>query len=206
MEVPVTALSVASELRAPRPISTPSAETLLLRQIAEGDTRAMHSLYLALRTQVYRFVVRIVRDRALAEDLLSEVFLAVWTQAARYEGRASPSTWVLSIARNKALAALRPQGRRETGVDDAMEIPDPREHADTVIERDCDSATLRRCLRQLSVKHAEVVDLVYYQSRSISDVAAILDIPENTVKSRMFLARKQLARMLGRAGYTRALT
>ena len=72
------------------------------------------------------------------------------------------------------------------------------------LERSCNRAILRQCLLTLSLKHAEVIDLVYYQNRSVREVAAIINIPENTVKTRMHLARKQLARMLAAAGYMHA--
>ena len=165
----------------------------------------MQELYVSLRTRVYRFILRIVRDRTLAEDLLSEVFLDVWSQASRYQGRASASTWVLSIARNKALSALRRRARKEVEIEDAARNPGRGRRSGGRPGTAARTArSFQRCLRELSVEHAEVIDLVYYQNRSIKDVAAILDIPENTVKTRMHLARKHLAQMLEGAGYGRS--
>jgi RNA polymerase sigma-70 factor, ECF subfamily len=84
-----------------------SADELLVDRIASGDRRAMQALFARHRTSVYRWLLRFVSDAALAEDLLSEVFLDVWRQADRFEARSSVSTWLLSIARYKALSARR---------------------------------------------------------------------------------------------------
>jgi RNA polymerase sigma-70 factor, ECF subfamily len=177
---------------------------LLIKRIGHGDKLAMHELYVALRIRVYRFILRIVRDQSLAEDLVAEVFLDVWSQAGRYEGRSSASTWVLSIARNKALSALRRHARKEVGIEHAIEVPDAADNAEAALQDKSNTAILRQCLTTLTVAHAEVIDLVYYQNRSIKEVAEIVKIPENTVKSRMHLARKHLAQVLADKGYVRS--
>ena len=87
-----------------------SSDETLIRRIAEGDQLAMRTLFARYRVALYRWLLRLVGDEALAEDLLSEVFLAVWRQAASFEGRSSVSTWLLAIARNKALSNRRRVG------------------------------------------------------------------------------------------------
>jgi Sigma-70 region 2 len=89
-----------------------SSDETLIRRIAEGDQLAMRTLFARHRVALYRWLLRLVGDEALAEDLLSEVFLDVWQQAASFEGRSSVPTWLLAIARYKALSARR---RRRTG-------------------------------------------------------------------------------------------
>jgi len=86
--------------------SETSDETLIGR-IAGGDHLAMRTLFARQRVALYRWLLRLVRDEALADDLLSDVFLDVWRQAASFQGRASVSTWLLAIARYKALSARR---------------------------------------------------------------------------------------------------
>src|ERR1700716_1208087 len=83
----------------------------LLREVAKGNQLAMRTLFMRHQVRVYRFILRIVRDADLAEDVVSEVFLAVWRRAGRFEGRSAVSTWLLSIARHKALTAIKPQPR-----------------------------------------------------------------------------------------------
>ena len=84
-----------------------SSDKILVERIAAGDKLAMHALFARHRTPVYRWLYRLVGSETLAEDLLSDVFFDVWQQAGRYQGRAAVSTWLLSIARFKALSARR---------------------------------------------------------------------------------------------------
>src|SRR5207245_250680 len=91
-----------------------SSDETLIRRIAGGDQLAMRTLFARHRVPIYRWLLRIVHDETLAEDVLSDVFLDVWRQAAAFEGRPSVSTWLLAIARHKALSARR--GRSRGGV------------------------------------------------------------------------------------------
>src|SRR6201981_2404040 len=84
-----------------------TADEVLIGRIAQGDRLAMQVLFARHHVRVYRFVLRLVRNEAAAEDLISEVFLDVWRQADRFEGRSTASTWLLAIARFKALSSLR---------------------------------------------------------------------------------------------------
>jgi RNA polymerase sigma-70 factor (ECF subfamily) len=164
----------------------------------------MRALFVRHQVRVYRFMLRLLGNEALAEDLTSEVFLDVWRRAAaRFEGRASVSTWLLAIARYKALACGRRSDTQldETALDDLADLADGPEEA---VQKKDRSATLRQCLAALSVEHREIVDLVYYHEKSVEEAATILDIPANTVKTRMFYARKRLARLLQDADLDRA--
>jgi RNA polymerase sigma-70 factor (ECF subfamily) len=152
---------------------------------------------------VFRFVVRLVRDEGMAEDLISEVFLDVWRQAGRFEGRSAVSTWMLAIARFKALSALRRRPDEELDEETASAIEDPTDDPGTMLEKKDKGAMIRKCLVGLSADHREIIDLVYYHEKSVEEVAQIVGIPENTVKTRMFYARKRLAELLKAAGIER---
>jgi RNA polymerase sigma-70 factor (ECF subfamily) len=152
---------------------------------------------------VYRFVLRLVRDESTAEDLISEVFLDVWRQAGRFEGRSAVSTWLLAIARFKALSALRKRPDEELDDDAAAAIEDSSDTPEVALEKKDKSTVLRQCLEKLSPEHKEIIDLVYYHEKSVEEVAEIVGIPENTVKTRMFYARKKLAELLKAAGVER---
>jgi RNA polymerase sigma-70 factor (ECF subfamily) len=152
---------------------------------------------------VFRFVVRLVRDEGMAEDLISEVFLDVWRQAGRFEGRSAVSTWMLAIARFKALSALRRRPDEELDEETASAIEDPTDDPGTTLEKKDKGAMIRKCLVGLSADHREIIDLVYYHEKSVEEVAEIVGIPENTVKTRMFYARKRLAELLKAAGIER---
>ena len=165
-----------------------------------GDHLAMRALFARHHMRLYRFLVRLVHDSSLAEDLLSDVFLDVWRQAAEFEGRSSVSTWLLAIGRFKALSAVR--GRNGVLLDEkfAAAIPDPADDPEITLQKKNDGEVLRRCLSALSPAHGEIIDLIYYHEKSVAEVAAIVDVPEATVKTRMFYARKHLAELVTAAG------
>jgi RNA polymerase sigma-70 factor (ECF subfamily) len=189
----------------PLPLPAESDEVLIAR-IAAGEQRAMRTLFDRHHLRIYRFALRLLGERELAEDVLSEVFLDVWRHAAMFEARSRASTWLIAIARFKALSWLR--RRSETPLDEAAAaaIPDTSDDPETAMRKKQQGQILRDCLARLSLKHREVVDLVYYQGMTIAEVARIADIPEATVKTRMFHARKQLFDLLAAAGVDRSLS
>jgi RNA polymerase sigma-70 factor (ECF subfamily) len=177
-----------------------TSDEMLLERIAEGDRSAMHTLYARHNVRVYRFVLRMLRDSTAAEDLVSQVFLDVWRTAGQFEGRSQVSTWLLSIARFKALTALRQRKHEDIEQDDVMEIADQSETPEAALDRSRTSAILRACIAKLSPAHREIVNLVYYHEKSVEEVASLIGIPASTVKTRMFYARKQLSELLKSAG------
>ena len=180
-----------------------TSDDVLIGRIATGDRLAMQVLFARHHVRVYRFVLRLVRDESVAEDLISEVFLDVWRQAGRFEGRSQVSTWLLAIARFKALSALRRRPDEELDDETAEAIEDPSDDPEVVLDKKDKSAAIRKCLEKLSAEHREIIDLVYYHEKSVEEVAKIVGIPENTVKTRMFYARKRLAELLKAAGIER---
>jgi RNA polymerase sigma-70 factor (ECF subfamily) len=180
-----------------------TSDEVLIGRIANGDKLAMQVLFARHHVRVFRFVVRLVRNESTAEDLISDVFLDVWRQAGRFEGRSAVSTWLLSIARFKALSALRRRPDEELDEEAAGAIEDPSDDPEIVLEKKDKSVLIRECLKGLSAEHREIVDLVYYHEKSVEEVAEIVGIPENTVKTRMFYARKKLGELLKAAGIER---
>jgi RNA polymerase sigma-70 factor (ECF subfamily) len=177
-------------------------DATLIARIATGDRLAMYAFFACHKTRVYRFILRLVGDAASGDDLTSEVFLAVWRHAHKFRGRAAASTWLLAIARFKALEGLR--RRRDTAPD--LEQPDASDPAPDPEASWADKrrgATLPKCLGALSPEHRTIIDLVYYHEKSVQEVAAIVGIPCATVKTRMFYARKKLASLLAAQGVTR---
>jgi RNA polymerase sigma-70 factor (ECF subfamily) len=183
-------------------MQTTSDEALIAR-IADGDRLAMKVLFARHHVRTYRFLLRIVRNEATAEDLISEVFLEVWRQAGKFEGRSTVSTWMLSIARFKALSALRRRGEEELDDEAAAAIEDQADDPEVTLAKKDKGAVLRQCLTKLSAEHREIIDLVYYHEKSVEEVAGIVGIPEATVKTRMFYARKKLSELLKEQGIDR---
>ena len=180
-----------------------TSDEVLIGRIANGDRLAMQVLFARHHIRVYRFMLRMVRNEAAAEDLISEVFLDVWRQAEKFEGRSTVSTWMLGIARFKALSALRRRSDEQLDDETAGAIEDQADDPEIALAKKDKSAVLRQCLTKLSAEHREIVDLVYYHEKSMEEVAGIVGIPEATVKTRMFYARKKLSELLKEQGIDR---
>ena len=177
-----------------------TSDEMLLESIAEGGRAAMHILYARHHVRVYRFIQRMVRDISASEDLTSQVFLDVWRTACQFEGRSQVSTWLLSIARFKALTALRQRRHEDIDQEEILEIADDTETPEASLDRSSTCAILRACVAKLSPAHREIINLVYYHEKSVEEVGQLIGIPQSTVKTRMFYARKQLADLLKTAG------
>ncbi len=175
----------------------------LIAGIVSEDQRALRSLIARHQLRVFRFITRIVRDEAVAEELTNEVFLEAWRNAKTFEGRSSPGTWLLSIAHNRAISSLRKRREQNWDEDKANEIADTDDDPEVVAQKADKSAVMRRCLDSLTVEHREIIDLVYYHEQSIAEASAVLGIPEATVKTRMFYARKRLSEVMKAAGVDR---
>jgi RNA polymerase sigma-70 factor (ECF subfamily) len=173
-----------------------SADDMLVARIGEGDRLAMQTLFARHRTPVYRWLLRFVGNETLAEDLVSDVFLDVWRQASRFEGRSSVSTWLMAIARFKAISARR--RRADAELDDVVEstVADTADDPAVVLEKKNRDETLRAALTRLSAEHKEIIDLVYYHEKSVDECAQIIGVPSGTVKTRMFYARRKLAELV----------
>jgi RNA polymerase sigma-70 factor (ECF subfamily) len=137
---------------------------------------------------------------------VSEVSLHMWRNVGKFEGRSQASTWLLGVARHRALEALRRHTTGPLTPDAAALVADPVDDPETMVGRLRTSAILRNCLTQLSPLHREIIDLIYYHGKTISNAAEIIGVPQNTVKTRMFHARKRLAALLRPHGITSAST
>jgi RNA polymerase sigma-70 factor, ECF subfamily len=175
-------------------------DEILIRAVARGDRSAMQTLFARHRVKVFRFVLRLVRNPATAEDLTADVFLDVWRNADRFEGRSAAVTWILAIARFKALSALRRPRERTLEEASAARLVDHSESPEATLANKYRGDILRACLARLSLHHREVIDLVYYHEKTLDEVAKIVNVPVNTVKTRMFHARRRIAQQLEEAG------
>jgi RNA polymerase sigma-70 factor (ECF subfamily) len=177
-----------------------TSDQALIGLIANGDKRAMQVLYARHNVRVYRFILRLTGNQLLVEDLVSEVFLAVWQQAERFEAKSQASTWLLAIARYKALSALRRRTDEHLDEQMAATIEDTADDPETLVYTKDRNTIVQKCLKQLSPAHREIIDLVYYHEKSVDEVAKIVGVPPATVKTRMFYARSKMADLLQQAG------
>ena len=188
----------------PTPIGgrdTEPSDEALIRKMARGDEAALRALVTRHHARIARFVLRFAGDRNLVEDLVSDTFFAAWQQAPHFENRSSVATWLLAIARYKALSARQRRSVPTETMDDTVtaSVADPTARPDDDYEHKDAARYLRRCLAALPAEQAMLIELVYYRDKSVKEAALLAKIPENTVKSRMFLARKKLSVLLAAA-------
>ena len=161
-------------------------ERALLDAIGRRDRRAFSELYRRYHPRLFGYLQRMIGNAAVAEEVLDDVMFVVWTDARRFRGESAVSSWIFGIAYRKAMTAARKERRHETPVDrgvDADALPAGRAQ---------DLEFLRTALAQLSHDHRQVVELSYFCGFSYQEIAEIADCPVNTVKTRMFHARRRL--------------
>jgi RNA polymerase sigma-70 factor (ECF subfamily) len=166
----------------------------LLESVAQGDRAAFSSLYAATSSKLFGIVLRISRERSLAEDVLQETFVRVWRNAARYErGSGRPITWMASIARNAAIDAIRQRkvhdGRHSDAPQDAIEnVPDEQ----AGLLNPADTETLKTCLGRLEAEQRSCVLLAYHHGYSREELADRFDRPVGTIKTWLHRALARL--------------
>jgi RNA polymerase sigma-70 factor, ECF subfamily len=172
-------------------------EETLVTRVATGDIDAFEILYQLYEKRVYHYICTFVRDQSLAEEVVGEVMLAVWRSASHFAHQSRVSTWIFGIARHKALDALRRNDRPDhaaVAIDDLPDLPSPQETAIESIQREQLGTVMRQALSALSADHQEALRLVFYEELPYEDIARLLNIPEGTVKTRVFYAKQQLKR------------
>ena len=140
--------------------------------------------------KVFRMAVMFLRDPGRAEEVTQDIFLKLWKALPAYDGRAAPSTWLYTIARNTCLSALRSETQRNTLPLDS--IPEPA----AVEAAAGGNVELARCVERLSDVQRDAITLFYLQEKSVKEVARMLDVPEGTLKSHLYRARLALAVMM----------
>lgn len=184
-------------------VADPGSDGELVVRVGRGDRAALRLLFMRHHARIYRYVMRQTGSETMADDIANEVFLEVWRQARRFEGRSQVSTWLIGIARFKALSALRKRGEEALQEGQAEALADSADTPEVTAMKEDKGAALRRFVDGLSTEHREVVDLAYYHGRSVTEIGTILAVPVATVKTRMFYARKKLGEALQAAGYDR---
>ena len=181
-----------------------STDDDLIRAVAAGRRAVLETLYRRHHRQVFLFIRRFVAEAAVAEDLANDVFLEVWDKAASFRHESRVTSWMLGIARFKALAWRRRQKDTVDADDEAVvALADRSDSPEMVALKSSKAGALSRCIEGLGTEHRQIIQLVYYHERTIAECAELLEIPENTVKTRMFNARKKLSALMAEAGLDR---
>jgi RNA polymerase sigma factor (sigma-70 family) len=188
-----------SKARTGRRLPDAPDEIALIGKVAGGDMRAFEALFRRYYPRLRRFLEQLTRRPQLVDEILNDTMLIVWRRAHTFNLRSKLSTWIIGIALRRSLKAL--------------------EHADDAIDFDPDAAAasaesgpeaqllyqelrtrLRRALQSLSPEHRAVIELTYYDGYTYREIAAIVGCPIDTVKTRMFYARRRLRSLLADDG------
>jgi RNA polymerase sigma-70 factor (ECF subfamily) len=170
------------------------AERALLVSIASGDRDAMAELYAGYQPRLFRFVYRLTRSHATTEELINDIMLAIWRGARSFRGDSKPSTWIFGIAYRQALKRL---SRKKLSIAPYFDVDLLADNGDPSFEQE---DWVHRGLDALPPAQRLAVELVFYLGLSYEEVASVTDCPVNTVKTRMFHARRKLREQLQASG------
>ena len=170
-------------------------ELRLLESIRAGDRKAFEQLYRLYHPRLTRFLMNLVRRPQLVEEVLNDTLMVVWERSDSFNGASKLSTWIFAIGYRKAMKALR---RQQDPVDDPeaerrpSSLPDPEQE----LSQSRNHLLLRKAMNELSADHRAVVDLTYFHEMGYREIADILNCPVDTVKTRMFHARRHLRKRM----------
>ena len=165
----------------------------LIDRIALNDREAFAQLYNVTNRRVYFYILGLVKDETVAQDILADTFVEVWKGASRFERRSKALTWIIGIARNLTLKFFKKRKRFEN-IDDHYELRDG--NSEEFTERFAEIEDLKAGLEKLSWKHREILHLAFFEGFTYEEISKMLSIPVNTVKTRIFHARKVLRQLL----------
>jgi RNA polymerase sigma-70 factor, ECF subfamily len=173
-------------------------DDIILCRVADKDETAFSELYQRYSKPLYNYLHHLIYEEAIAEDLLQEVFLAVWEGARRYRGQAKVKTWIYQIAHYKAVSWLRRNGHPFQSIYSKDVVSGENLEAELV--ESMRRKQIQSALNRLSLDHREVVELAFFHDMSYVDIAKVMSCPIGTVKSRMSYARKHLNQILRESG------
>jgi RNA polymerase sigma-70 factor (ECF subfamily) len=180
------------------------SDKILIRSMANGDKRAFKLLYVRHHMRIFRFVIRLVGNESTAEEVVNDVFLQAWRHAQGFKGNSQVGTWLLAIARFKAISKCRRRSEDQLNEGTAAVIEDCSDTPSVAMEKRERSAILQKCLAKLSPIHRDVINLIYYQGKKVEEVAQFTGAPISTIRTRMHYARNRMAELLAEAGVDRA--
>jgi len=184
----------SGDIRSREGVETTPSDRHLIKLVAKGDEPAFADLYSRHNVAVFNYLLRLVNERPVAEDLLQDVFIAVWKGADRFRGRAKVKTYIFRIAHNQAVSWLRKNNRGKLKYEQ-VEVPEP---AGPEIQSQAawNRLQVQEALKELSTNHRAVVELSFVNGLSYAEISQVLDCPVGTVKSRMSYALQRLERLL----------
>jgi RNA polymerase sigma-70 factor, ECF subfamily len=188
--------------------SSEETDGMLLQAVAAGDVQSFERLYARFERRMYLYALNFVRDGSSAEEIVLDAMLAAWNGAAGYQRSSQASTWLLGIVRHKALDAVRKEQRHraQVSLEHAAEVADatrgPYDSANDATVGD----VMQQAMQKLSEDHREILFLTFYEDMSYADISKVLNIPENTAKTRVHYAKLKLREHLSQLDPGRSLS
>jgi len=178
-------------------IGQQTKEQKLISEIATGNEKALEQLYQTYYARLYQFIFHITRRQDCIAEIINDVMFVVWEKAATYNQSCRPSTWILGIAYLKSLKCAEQNRVREEQLVELNDETDnlPCSDMQWMAQLEIDN-WLEVAFNKLSTEHRAVIEMTYYQGLHYKEISEIMRCPENTVKTRMFHARKILATLL----------
>ncbi len=172
-------------------------ENQLLAAVGAGDTACFERLYAAYERRVLQYARTIVRDIGTAEEVVVDTMLAVWDGARRFNRTSRVSTWIFGIARHKALDAVRRSGRgsragKHVALQEAAEVASEEPTPESAADKSSVRAALEVAFEGLSPEHREILYLAFFEDLPYEEIANLLSLPLNTVKTRVYYAKENL--------------
>ncbi len=182
-------------------------EADLIARLCKADENALEVLYHIYYPRLFRFVARIAHREDFIDEVINDVMFVVWEKASTYDPKYKPSTWIFGIAFNKTRQAVRDSDRsEEESLDELDEDSSWLGRLDSSLSQMEFDEWLEAALAKLTPEHRAVIELTFFEGLHYSEVAEIMNCPENTVKTRMHHARKNLALLLNETDNSPART
>ena len=168
---------------------TADSDVDLVQAMAAGDTRALHTLYTRHGAAILTYLLGLLSDHQLAEEVLQDVMLAAWQSASRFRGNSKVRTWLIAIARYKALNVRQRQKQPSLTPFDELMLSDTSQAIDQQLDSNQEKTAVYTTLQQLPSQYRETLELIFYHNLSGSEAASILGVAPGTVKSRLHRAK-----------------
>lgn len=175
-------------------------EQKLIKQIVDGDEEALRRLYEITSRGVYQYIFNLVNNKETAEDIMIETYIQVWLSANRFRGDSKVLTWMFGIARNLAMNEINKRDYSHSNLTDKEFESEKQFHITSQNEI---AELISIALKNLPFKYREVLDLIFIHEFTYEEISKILDIPLNTVKTRIFNAKEKLREILKNMGVSK---
>jgi RNA polymerase sigma-70 factor (ECF subfamily) len=177
----------------------------LMKACVPNNEEAFVALYQRYEKRVFRYLMTVINDSTLAEETLVEVMLAIWKGLSTFQGQSKASTWIFGIAHHKAVDTLRKVTNQQRGqvlLDEIIDKTKSKENPFKDAQQQQWGDLIKQALTTLSPDHREILHMAFYEDLSYPEIAELLDIPVNTVKTRVYYAKQQLKKGLKCEGVT----